>query len=78
LAAGGQVIVQNNSTDTLVLTANGSFAFPTKLALGATYNVIVSTQPTNGQVCTVTQGAQGGVTSWTDTSLANAVQLVCQ
>ena len=59
----GTVVLQNNGGDNLVLTANGSFAFPTTLASGATYAVTVQTQPTSPyQICAVTMGT-GTVTN---------------
>jgi hypothetical protein len=50
------LVLQDNGGDDLRLTANGSFAFATAVASGATYAVTVKTQPT-GQVCEVTSGA---------------------
>jgi len=61
LPTGGQVSLQNNSIDTTVITANGSFTFATKIDLNATYAVMVSTQPTN-YTCAVT-AASGTVVS---------------
>ena len=59
----GTVVLQNNGGDNLVLTSNGSFAFPTTLASGATYAVTVQTQPTSPyQICAVTLGT-GTVTN---------------
>ena len=53
----GTVVIKNG-TDTLTLTANGSFAFPTTVSSGATYAVTVGTQPASPtQVCTVTAGS---------------------
>ena len=51
----GTVVLQDNSGDDLTLTANGSFAFATKLADGAAYNVTVKTNP-SGQTCSVANG----------------------
>ena len=39
-------MLRDNGGDDLTLTANGSFAFATKLASGAAYNVTVKTYPT--------------------------------
>jgi hypothetical protein len=44
-----------NGTDTVDVTANGPFTFPTALPTGAPYAVTVSTQP-SGQRCTVSAG----------------------
>jgi hypothetical protein len=59
----GTVVLQNNGGDNLVLTSNGSFAFPTTLPSGGTYAITVQTQPTNPyQTCAVTMGT-GTVTN---------------
>jgi DNA-binding beta-propeller fold protein YncE len=55
LNAGNSLVLQDNGGDTLTVSANGSFTFPTALANGATYAVTILTQPT-GQTCTVTNG----------------------
>lgn len=52
----GTVILQNQGTDDLTLTADGEFVFPTKLYPFTEYNVSVLTQPTS-QTCTVTQAS---------------------
>ena len=54
LASGTTLVLQNTSdtTETLTLTANGTYTFPTALKASATYNVSVLTQPT-GQTCTL-------------------------
>jgi len=57
----GSVTLQNNSTDTLILTANGNFTFANALNSGSSYLVSVSTQP-SGQVCSVSNGS-GTLTS---------------
>ena len=49
------IVLQNNDTDDLSLVTNGSFTFPTELASGATYSVVVKTQP-SGQMCFVEDG----------------------
>ncbi|MFZ6687443.1 hypothetical protein ACO0K0_06820 [Undibacterium sp. SXout11W] len=69
LASGKTVTVQNNGTDTYK-SSGGSFIFPTPLAVGASYNVTVSVQP-SGQTCTVSN-ATGLVGSST------VVQIACQ
>jgi hypothetical protein len=55
LASGATVTLLDNGTDSLAVTANGPFVFHTALAIGATYSVTVSTNPTN-QTCTVASG----------------------
>ena len=67
LASGRTVTLQDNSTDSLTLSANGSFTFATALAAGASYSVTVSAQP-SGQSCSVASGS--------GTSLANNVTVV--
>src|SRR5256885_10022994 len=52
----GTVVLQNNASNNLTITANGAFTFPTPLSYTAAYNVTVLTQPA-GQNCTVANGA---------------------
>jgi hypothetical protein len=49
-------VVLNNGNDFLSLSADGAFAFPTRLKDGAGYSVKVGTQPTT-QTCTVSQAS---------------------
>ena len=51
----GTVVLQNNDANDLSITADGDYVFSTQVALGSTYDVTVSTQPTD-QICTVTDG----------------------
>ena len=56
LRAGNSVKIKNNNTgDILTLSDNGSFEFPTFVAGGASYTVVVVDQPP-GQNCTVSNG----------------------
>ncbi|MDB4980480.1 MAG: hypothetical protein JWM82_1232 [Myxococcales bacterium] len=56
-------VVLKNGGDSISLTANGAFAFPTDVASGATYAVSVVTQPTTPvQICAVVMGS-GTVTN---------------
>ena len=55
LGSGLSVTLQNNLGDSLTLSKNQSFVFPSVLAPGATYSVTVLTQPT-GQSCSVANG----------------------
>jgi|tagenome__1003787_1003787.scaffolds.fasta_scaffold20968785_1 hypothetical protein len=66
----GTVVLQDNNTDNLSLSADGTFTFPTALSAGSPYSVTVLTQPA-GQTCTVTNG--------TGTATANVtnVQVTC-
>jgi hypothetical protein len=62
LAAGENVVLQNNGADDQVLAADGSFTF-SPLADGTDYAVTVATQPT-GQTCSVSNG--GGTLAGAD------------
>jgi hypothetical protein len=66
----GTVVLQDNGADNLSVSANGSFAFATKLAAGAAYGVTVLTNPA-GQTCTVSNGS-GTIGSANVTSVAVA------
>lgn len=61
LAAGKQVVLSQNGTQTATVTANGTFQFGIALISGVAYNVTVATQPT-GQNCTVVN-AKGSANS---------------
>ena len=52
----GTVVLRNNGGDDLSVSANGPFAFATKLASGAAYAVTVKTNP-SGQSCSVANGS---------------------
>ena len=57
----GSLTIQNNSMDTLTVTANGAFAFPTPLPGGSAYSITIQTQPAlPNQVCTITPGSGSG------------------
>lgn len=60
-----------NGSDVINVSANGSYAFPTYLAPGNTYQVTIKTQP-SGQTCTLSN-ASGTVTS----SNATNINVVC-
>ncbi len=55
LGLGKSLVLQNNGGDTLTLSNNGSFVFPTASSEGASYQVKVFTQP-SGQTCVVSNG----------------------
>ena len=68
LAGTGLSLTLNAGAQTLPVSANGSFTFPTGLADGTTYAVTVGAQPsTPAQTCTVSNGsgtiAGGNVTN---------------
>lgn len=56
LGSERSVTLDNNGSDTLTVTTNGSFAFANTVAPNKAYAVSVTTQPV-GQVCTVTSGS---------------------
>jgi hypothetical protein len=66
VAVGGRVsglvgagLVLHNGTDSLPISANGAYAFPSRVARGGTYAVTVANQPAApSQTCTVA-GATG-------------------
>ena len=66
----GSVTLQNNGSDTLTLSANGSFTFGTKVVAGSPYSVTVSAQP-SGPDCVVANG------SGTTTSAVSNVTVTC-
>ena len=62
------VVLQDNGGDDLNVSSNGAFAFATRLATGAAYNVTVKTSP-SGQSCSVS-GGKGTVASANITKIA--------
>jgi trimeric autotransporter adhesin len=52
----GSLVLQLNGTDSLTITANGPFAFPTPVAETSTYVVTVHAQPAD-QTCTLARGS---------------------
>ena len=66
----GTVILQNNNTNNLTLTANGSFTFSIPVAADSSYSVTVVTQPAS-QFCSVSNG------SGTANANVTTVQLTC-
>ena len=62
--AGTGLVLQDNGADSLTVSQNGSFTFPTALATGKAYAVTVLTQPSNpAQTCAVTFGGTGTATA---------------
>jgi len=57
----GSLVLQNNGTDDLTITQNGSFSFSTLINKGFSYLVNIFTEP-NGQDCSVSNGS-GTITS---------------
>ncbi|MEA2746067.1 MAG: hypothetical protein QOI41_210 [Myxococcales bacterium] len=65
---GTGMVLQNNEGDSLPVSANGTFVFPTKVAVGKSFAVTVKSSPTApSQKCEVTGGtgtvATGNVTT---------------
>ena len=55
LGSGQTVTLQNNDTNSTLISANGSFSFSTPIAEGSEYYVTIQTQPAD-QTCTVANG----------------------
>ncbi|MBC7609413.1 MAG: hypothetical protein H7228_07520 [Polaromonas sp.] len=73
LGSGLSLALQNNGTDTITVTSNGVFAFPTKIASLGAFSVSVLAQPV-GQFCSVTRAS--GVIP-TDGNQANITIVAC-
>jgi len=59
LSNGNELVVQNNDTNTTVVSVNGNFSFATPVSDQESYSVTVLTQPTS-QICTVLNGSGTG------------------
>lgn len=73
----GNLVLQNNGSDNLTVSGNGSFTFGTRVAAGSTYRVTVLTQP-NGQTCSVSAGSgtvSGAVASVAVTCASNSYSI---
>jgi hypothetical protein len=69
----GKGLVLLNGTDKVSVTAQGSFAFPTPVVSGGSYDVTIGTQPTTPtQICTITGGGPATVNSANVTTIAVA------
>lgn len=68
-SGAGVSLVLKNGSDTLTLSQNGSFTFPTAEIAGASYNVSVSTQPPFPQRCSLA-GGSGTVNAANVTSIS--------
>jgi hypothetical protein len=66
--AGSGLVLRDNGTDDLSISADGPFTFATRLATSVSYSVSVYAQPTNpSQTCVVTNGVGGWSSSTTPT-----------
>jgi len=73
LNSGNSVQLLNNGSDSLLVTANGSFTFNQQLQANSTYNVTIGTQPV-GQTCQVNAGTG---TMRSDGSSVNNITVNC-
>lgn len=73
--AAGQPLVLRNGSDSVTVTANGPFQFPTLLPDGGGYSVTVGTQPT-GQTCSVLNDTGTGVSAPVGTVVAQCLSFV--
>ena len=73
LNAGASLALQNNGADTITVTSNGTFVFPTKIAALGAFSVSIATQPV-GQICAVSRAT--GVIP-TDGNQANVTTVAC-
>ncbi|MFC4308111.1 beta-propeller fold lactonase family protein [Steroidobacter flavus] len=56
--SGAGLALRIDDGETLAISSNGTFTFPTALTAGTSFNVAVAAQPANpAQICTVTSGA---------------------
>jgi len=62
LSGGASVVLKDNGTDALTVSANGPFTFATPVDSGATYAVTVGTEPA-GESCQVANGGPAVVTA---------------
>jgi hypothetical protein len=61
---GSGLVLENNATDKLTITANGTFAFATLVASGGSYAVTVQTQPSNPlQTCALAAPTGSNITA---------------
>jgi hypothetical protein len=72
LGAGLSLTIQDNSSVSLTLTANGAWAFPGTAPTGS-YDVVITSQPT-GETCTVSNGS--GTWNASDASVAS-IAITC-
>ena len=63
----GAIVLQNNQGDTVTVSANDAFSFPTPISHGASYSASVLTQP-DSQSCTISNGS--GIATSAITSIA--------
>ncbi len=59
LSMGNELVLQNNQSNTTIVSNNGNFSFATPVENNESYSVTVLTQPTS-QICTVLNGSGTG------------------
>ena len=64
------LVLQNNGADDLAIGANGTFAFASRLPSGASYSVIVKSQPSGPSQNCVVSNAAGTITDRNVTNVA--------
>ena len=73
LTAGQSLTLLDKTTESVKVSANGAFKFPTPLPTGTAYLITVAAPQPKGEICTVTAGAKGTVAS---ANIAN-IAVVC-
>ncbi|MFJ1270170.1 hypothetical protein ACD661_16570 [Legionella lytica] len=68
----GTIKLQLNNSETLTLTTNGTFTFPTSLQDGSSYNVTILSQPNTQQTCSLVRG-----TGTVSGSNVNNIDVLC-
>ena len=68
----GSITLNDNLSDALVVTSNGSFTFQTPIPSGGSYSVSVAAQP-NNQVCSISSGANINVSANVSTVMVTCV-----
>jgi trimeric autotransporter adhesin len=67
----GTVVLRNNGSDELTLSANSAFTFNTAVASGGAYNVTVRTHPSHpAQDCVITNGSGAASANITNVTVA--------
>lgn len=66
------VVLQNNSGDSLTVSADGTFVFASTVTAGAAYSVTVLTQP-GGQICTLSNESGTANTNVTSVSVSCSI-----
>jgi len=74
LLSPATVVLQDNGTDDITVSANGAFTFPIPIPNTLAYAVTIKTQPA-GQTCVVTNGS--GVADTSNSTVANDVIVTC-